>query len=92
VVEGFCEELIEPQEPSPRARCQPVSLPVIAEQPDRAPATAPKHEHTPGKRILSEFHVLQKADRFKSQRQKKVSHFDIEINDAKLPARVTERA
>src|ERR1700688_1247760 len=35
--------------------CQPVSLTVIAEQPDRGPAAAPKHEHAPGKRILSEF-------------------------------------
>src|SRR5271157_2853719 len=34
---------------------QPVSLAVIAEQPDRGPAAASKHEHTAGKRILRQF-------------------------------------
>src|ERR1022692_2980551 len=43
--------------------CQPVSLAVIAEQPDRAPAAAPEHEHTPGKRILSEFLLAEPRQR-----------------------------
>src|SRR6266478_5924867 len=50
-----------PHEPPLRESflCQPVSLAVIAQQPDRTPAAAPKHEHTPGKRIFGEFLLAQ---------------------------------
>src|ERR1017187_6069526 len=43
--------------------CQPVSLAVIAEQPDRAPAAASEHEHTPGKRVFGEFLLAQPRER-----------------------------
>ena len=42
---------------------QPVSLAVIAEQPDRRPAAAPKHEHTAGKRIFCEFLLAESRQR-----------------------------
>jgi len=42
----------------------PASIPaVIAEQPDRGPAAAAKHEHTPGKRILGEFLLAESRQR-----------------------------
>jgi hypothetical protein len=43
--------------------CQPVALAVIAEQPDRSPAAAAKHEHTPGKWILREFLLAEACQR-----------------------------
>src|ERR1039457_5165579 len=42
---------------------QPVSLAVIAEQSDRRPAAAPKHEHTSGKRILRQFLLAEPRQR-----------------------------
>src|ERR1039457_1883476 len=42
---------------------QPVSLAVIAEQSDRRPAAAPKHEHTSGKRILRQFLLAESRQR-----------------------------
>src|ERR1700674_5588332 len=54
-----------PHEPTLRESflCQPVSLAVIAEQPDRGPARAPTHEHAARKRILGEFLLAEPRER-----------------------------
>src|SRR5205807_9142589 len=43
--------------------CKPVSLALIAEQPDRGPAAAPKHEYATRKRILGEFLLAEPRER-----------------------------
>src|SRR5271157_1425847 len=42
---------------------QPVSLAVIAEDSNRGPTAAPKHEHTAGKRILRQFLLAEPRER-----------------------------